>query len=148
MKKGKVCTLNTWVHKVFLICFKVVQEQTGTKSVFYKKYPEFCKDFDFWVFSCHNSPHLRKFTPRSLKILKSKKKNFILLWFDNFFRILNQQFVYKMSCKNSSNYLWLNCAFITFRKFKLCPFDRIFTWPIFRTSNPLCSVLMRNLMKV
>ena len=44
-----------------------------------------------------------------------------------------------MSCKNSSNYLWLNCAFITFRKFKLCPFDRIFTWPIFRTGNPLCS---------
>ena len=34
--------------------------------------------------------------------------------------------------------MWLNCAFITFKKFKLGPFDRIFKWPIFRSSNPLC----------
>ena len=37
-----------------------------------------------------------------------------------------------------SNYTWLNCTFITFKKLKLCPFDRISKWPIFRSSNPLC----------
>ena len=25
-----------------------------------------------------------------------------------------------MGCKNLSNYLWQNCTFITFKKFKLC----------------------------